>query len=409
MLYDIAFLIFSLFYLPTLIFKGKLHRDFLERFGVYDKNKKTLLNSAKGTIWIQAVSVGEVALCSSLIPLLKEKFPDGGIVLSTITKTGSELAKKIFLGDAIIIYFPLDFRFIVKRVVALIRPKIYVMVETEIWPNLLKEIRQRDIASILINGRISDKSFVKYKFVRPYLKNILTKINSFCMQSDLDAKRILELGAPEDRVRITGNMKFDADIKVDFEATQRMRQRLLLNIDDQLLVAGSTHRGEERAIIKAFKELTQEFPHLKLLIAPRHIDRAGEVKALVKQYTQGQKTIVLDTIGQLINAYAIATIVFVGGSLVKHGGQNPIEPAAFEKPIIFGPNMFNFKDIARLFVENRAAIQISDGEELLEKITILLKDESQRITLGKNAKKVVLEKRGAAERNLNAIVELVEA
>ncbi|MFH1189177.1 MAG: glycosyltransferase N-terminal domain-containing protein, partial [Candidatus Omnitrophota bacterium] len=212
MLYDIGFFIFSIFYLPTLIFRGKLHGDFGERFGSYSSQKRSRLAAGRSAIWIQAVSVGEVALCKSLIPMIREHFPESSIVFSTITKAGNELARKLFSKDAVIIYFPLDFSFIVKKAVSLIKPKVYVMVETEIWPNILKALSASGARTILVNGRISDRSFGKYELAKPFLRSTLERIGAFCMQSETDARRIIALGAPKERVRVTGTMKFDINI-----------------------------------------------------------------------------------------------------------------------------------------------------------------------------------------------------
>lgn len=423
MLYDIGFAIFSIFYLPTLIFKGKLHGDFAERFANYGANKKKALAAAKDAIWIQAVSVGEVALCKSFIPLLKNKFPHNSIVLSTITKTGNDLAKKLYPDDVTIIYFPLDFSFIVKKAVELIRPKIYIMIETEIWPNMLKEMAGRSIPSILINGRISDRSINKYKLARPFLKKTLERISLFCMQSNTDVERVILLGAPKNKVRATGSMKFDIKVTADTAKAEGMRQLLGLSENDTLFVAGSTHHGEEEIVIEVFKELKKTYDRLNLVIAPRHVDRYSEIAALVRQnglnavqfskigvtQSASDKTgvVILDAIGHLNQVYSIATIVFVGGSLVKHGGQNPIEPAIFEKPVLFGPYMFNFKNIAQAFLENEAAIQVNDAIDLRDKAELLLSNDQQRIAFGKNAKEVVLQNRGATERNLKAIAEII--
>lgn len=410
MLYDVGFFIFSIIYLPALIFKGKLHKDFSERFALYDKDKiESLKLKGRKKIWIQAVSVGEVALCKSFIPLLKRELPGYEIVLSTITKTGNDLAKRLFSNDAVIIYFPLDFSFVVRRAVRLIGPKIFIMIETEIWPNLLNELERQGIPSALVNGRISDRSFGKYKLAVTFLKKVLSKIGTFCMQSGTDAERIIQLGAPEERVNITGNMKFDAEIKMDPDAAQDVRKVLGLDNDEELLVAGSTHSGEEEIVLKSFITLVKEFPRLKLLIAPRHVDRAGEIKAMVRRSGLEERAIVLDTVGQLRSIYQIAALVFIGGSLVKHGGQNPIEPAVFERPIIFGPNMFNFKGIARAFVEGGGAIQISNGDDLSKEAAILLRDERSKNSLGRNAKRIVLENRGATDKNLKRIKGLIQA
>jgi 3-deoxy-D-manno-octulosonic-acid transferase len=297
------------------------------------------------------------------------------------------------------------------------------MVETEIWPNLLRELVRAAVPAVLINGRISDKSFGKYKVARPFLKNILNEIDMFCMQSPTDAKRIRELGAPEDRVRTTGNMKFDIDTRGDEEKSKAMQKLLNLNSSEKLFVAGSTHKGEEEALVRAFKEVIREFPNLKLLIAPRHVERVAEVEALVRRFgleparvsnlyerrdtNDERRVFILDTIGQLNDIYPLATLVFIGGSLVRHGGHNPIEPAIFEKAILFGPHMSNFKDISSIFLKNEAAIQVADRKELLEKIKLLLNDDAERTKLGQNAKRVVLKSGGATRRNLDAIEEII--
>lgn len=425
MLYDIAFFIFSVFYIPTLIFKGKLHKDFLERFCVYGESKDEALWKAKDVIWIQAVSVGEVALCKSLIPIIKKRFPERSIVLSTITKTGNDLAKKLFPQDAIIIYFPLDFSLVVKDAVRRIRPKLYIMIETEIWPNLLKELRSKDVSAILINGRISDRSFGKYKLVKKFLKGTLSGIKSFCMQSEADAERIRQLGAPADRVKVTGNMKFDADIIARKTNVTGLNGLFDLKEGEDIFVAGSTHGGEEEAVLRVYKELIKGFPNLKLVIAPRHVDRADEVENIVRRfkfnpvrmsgsasgadrkYPEGAKVYIIDSIGHLNDAYSVAKVVFVGGSLIPHGGQNPIEPAIFEKPVIFGPYMFNFKTVTGALLKNKGAIQVKDEKEFLEKAGYLLKNIESAISLGKNARKTIDENRGASLRNLEAIEGLL--
>lgn len=421
MLYDLGFFIFSLLYLPALIFGGKLHREFGERFGIYDKMKERTLFSGEGRIWIQAVSVGEVALCKSIIPLLKERFPANDIVISTITKSGNDLAKKNFSKEAIIMYFPLDFSVIVKKAVKAIKPKLYIMIETEIWPNLLSNLASNSIPSILINGRISDRSIGRYKMAAPFLKNIISKINIFCMQDDIDADRIIELGAPVEKVRVTGNMKFDTQVLTNVKSADVIRESLGLKAGEELIAAGSTHSGEEEIIADMFKELSQAYPNLRLLIAPRHVDRVSEIEGVIKKYGlesiraskikessgKGAKIVLLDTIGQLNDAYSIAAIVFIGGSLVKHGGHNPIEPAVFAKAILFGPHMFNFKYIANVFLKNKAAMQVFNKEDLLEKCRLLFKDASARTALGENAKKVVIENRGATKKNIEAISQIL--
>jgi 3-deoxy-D-manno-octulosonic-acid transferase len=423
MLYDIGFLIFSVIYLPALIFKGKLHREFSERFGRYDHNKERALLSGKDRIWIQAVSVGEVALCKSLIPLLKEKFPGNDLVISTITKAGNDLAKRLFAKDAVIVYFPLDFSFTVRRAVKYIKPRLYMMIETEIWPNLLKELSLNSIPSIMINGRISDRSIGKYRLAKRFLKKTLYKISAFCMQDVIDAERVIELGAPPDRVKVTGNMKFDAEVLDNAVAPDEVRRELGLNADDQFIVAGSTHSGEEEMVVDAFKELALEFPKLRLLIAPRHIDRVADIENVVKRYgfesvrvsrlneirdTRYKiRVLILDTIGHLNEAYSVSTLVFIGGSLVKHGGQNPIEPAVLGRAILFGPHMFNFRYITKVLLNEGAALQIAGKEDLARNLRMLLKDPIKRSGMGDNAKRAIARNRGATKKNLEKISEIL--
>jgi 3-deoxy-D-manno-octulosonic-acid transferase len=421
MFYDIGFAIFSLVYLPTLIFKGKLHVDFGERFGVYAKEKRARLAAAKDVIWVQAVSVGEVALCKTLMPLLKKRFPASTIVFSTITKTGNDLAKKLFGNDAIIVYFPLDFSMTVKKAIGIIRPKAYVMIETEIWPNVLKELSRRAVPAVLINGRISDRSFGKYREVRTFLKKTLGRIRSYSMQSPQDAERIIAIGAPKDRVTVTGNMKCDIQAASLARSSKDILAALGLKEADALIVAGSTHPGEEGTIIEAYKRLREGFPEVRLLVAPRHIDRAAEVEKLVSsrglapvrvsalsgrpEALGARQVLVLDTIGRLAEIYSVAALVFIGGSLVEHGGQNPIEPAMFEKPIVFGPHMFNFKAITAALLEKGGAVQVGEKSELLERMVYLLGNPAERVKFGNNAKLVVMENRGASERNVKEIAK----
>ncbi|MFA5146147.1 MAG: 3-deoxy-D-manno-octulosonic acid transferase [Candidatus Omnitrophota bacterium] len=427
MLYDIAFFIFAVFYLPALIFRGKFHGDFRERFGVYDAQKARRLGSGRDRIWIHAVSVGEVSVCKALIPALRSAFPGNGIVISTITRAGNKAALKAFSGDAIILYLPLDFRSTVRRSLDLIRPRLFIMVETEIWPNLLLELHRRSIPSVLVNGRISDRSFGKYRLGRAFLKGIVEKIKMLCMQSRLDAERISALGAPEDKVLVTGNMKFDMVSAGKETPAGDIRTLLGLGDGSMLFVAGSTHEGEEEAVTEVFKDLLRNFPDLRLLIAPRHIERTPSIEAVIKRFgfdtvrvssllnsqhsqlptPDSRLVYLLDTIGDLRDIYSVAGIVFVGGSLVRHGGQNPIEPALFGKPVIFGPHMFNFRDVASAFLREKAALQVADKDDLLRQCGFLLRNKAEISRLGDKAKEVILANRGATDKNLDVIRALV--
>lgn len=424
MLYDIGFFVFSLAYLPTLIFKGKLHSDFDERFGLYTREKQAALASAKDVIWIQAVSVGEVALCRALIPALRQRFPERTIVFSTVTKTGNDLAKKLYGKDAIVIYFPLDFTITVKQAVSKIRPATYVMIETEIWPNLLGELSRRGVPTLMLNGRISDRSFRSYLLARPFLGKVLRRVGAFCMQSDLDAERIKAIGAPPDRVCVTGSMKFDVTAPGGEGAGPGFRQALGLRDGDELFVAGSTHNGEEEAVLGVYTRLLADRPNVRLLIAPRHIERAGAVeKAVAKagftsvrvsrlsaaaaRPSDARTVYILDSIGHLGEAFAASTIVFIGGSLVTHGGQNPLEAAALGKPVLFGPHMFNFRNIAKVLLDSDAAVRVADADDLFAKASALLADRGRMSDLGWNAKRALANNRGATTRNLDAVTRIV--
>lgn len=423
MLYDIGFLLFSILYIPTLIFKGKLHKDFLERFGIYGDPKRDRLFRASDVIWIQAVSVGEVALCKNLIPLIKKEFPERSIVLSTITKTGNDLAKKLFSGSAEVIYFPLDFSFTVKRAIDRIRPKIYIMIETEIWPNVLGYLKQKRRPAVIINGRISDRSYGKYKIVRRFMKKAMEDISLFCMQSDTDAERIISLGARADRVRVTGTMKFDAEALKGAPGTS-IKEVFGVKADEKIFVAGSTHGGEEEHVLLAYKELVKRYPEMKLVIAPRHIERIAELEGIVTRsglrslrmsgnggYGPDRRSpgdvYLIDKIGYLNDAYSVSEIVFIGGSLVPHGGQNPIEPAVFGKPVMFGPYMFNFKAVASLLLSGGGAVQVKSGKDIYTEACRIMDDPDLKASLGRNAKKIIDENRGATIRNINAIKEIM--
>ena len=423
MLYDIGFLIFSLLYIPTLLFKGKLHGDFLQRFGVYSDQTFGVLTPERKRIWIEAVSVGEVALCKTFLPVLKRELQGYDIVISTVTKSGNDLAKRLFAKEAAVIYFPLDFSWVVRKVVAMIDPSCYVMLETEIWPGLLKELSSRGVPCVLLNGRISDRAFARYRCAAPLLRRTMQRIVFFGMQSRLDAERVGCMGADAANVTVTGTMKFDIDLAAKDDAVAAIQRFIAFDPTDALFVAGSTHAGEEEILLDAYTKLVAEFPHLKLLIAPRHIDRAGEVARAIERSgfspvsfsgryllptTHNPLPVyILDTIGQLQAAYSRAALVFIGGSLVPYGGHNPIEAAVFEKPILFGPHMQNFRNVATLFIEGDGARQVHGEDELLAAARNFLQDENERARVGANATRIVSDNRGATEKSAAAIQRIV--
>jgi len=417
-IYDISFFMFSIIYLPYLVVKGKAHKDFMQRFGKLSPDFKR--TSLLKPVWIHAVSVGEVLAVKNFVENFQKRFPEQKIILSTTTRTGNAVAGKVLNRDVLKFYFPLDFSFVVKRVVDFINPSILIIMETEIWPNLILELSKRRLPIVLINGRISDKSFKGYRKIKFFFGKILKKINLFCMQTTESAERIKALGAAPSGVRTTGNMKFDVR-----ELSQQEKLMPNLELSGKLIIAGSTHAGEEEIVLEVYKELLEASDSLQLLIAPRHIDRAEAIKKKLEQYgfegilmsqiekgarkALSKKTIlILDTLGELKHLYSLATIVFMGGSLIKRGGHNIIEPAISGKPIVFGPYMFNFKDMARSFLENNAALEVKNKRALKETLQLLLKDENRRIALGRNAKGLIDKSRGATERNIDEVALLLE-
>ncbi|HOW34942.1 MAG TPA: 3-deoxy-D-manno-octulosonic acid transferase [Candidatus Omnitrophota bacterium] len=411
-IYDLIFAIFSLIYFPYLIVKRKWHPDFSMRFGKFSEELKTAL-AKKENIWVHAVSVGEVQGVSRLAQHLRSVFPGHRLVISTVTKTGYEVASKIISGDDILIYAPLDFSFIVRRYVARIKPKMYIAMETELWPNLFSCLRENRIPVAVVNGRISDRAFKNYRLVKYLMKRILSGVDILCMQSRADCDRIITLGAPKEKVHQIGNVKFD-----DLPAAGSADLKSLGFIGNETLwIAGSTHPGEEEIVLNIFKSLSGEFKDLRLMIAPRHIERTSEVARLIEakgltplRLSQVNSTtvvrdtvIVVDTIGKLRSLYGLAKLVFVGKSLSAHGGQNMIEPAALGKAILIGPYTENFKDVVDLFLRENAVIRAKDADGLLLNVRELLRDPRKMEDLGALARAVAQKHSGATDRTATII------
>ncbi|MDP2941243.1 MAG: 3-deoxy-D-manno-octulosonic acid transferase [Candidatus Omnitrophota bacterium] len=414
-LYDLIFLIISLFYLPVYLFRGKFHRGFAARLGFLPKGL-----TLGRPIWIHAVSVGEAMAVRPLVRELKKTWPGKKFVLSTVTPTGNKIAQGIAGGDDLITFLPLDFSFIVKRVIRRINPCVFIIVETEIWPNLISRLYKNNIPIVLLNARISDKSFKGYRMIKFLMQPILRKVGLFCVQAQRDAERLLFLGASPEKVKVTGNMKFDLNDCTDYRNDYTdYRIKLGLNSGERLLVAGSTHPGEEEIMLQAYKGLLRRFPDLKLLLAPRHPQRSGAVAGIASRFAfhpvcvsqlpdkcpacSANAVFILDTVGELVSFYCAADIVFVGGSLVKRGGHNILEPAAAGKPVIFGPFMFNFRGISELFLKNEAAFLARGPEELEEKISWLLSNPARAAELAVAGRRLIQDNQGATRRNLEYI------
>ncbi|RJP29685.1 MAG: 3-deoxy-D-manno-octulosonic acid transferase [Candidatus Omnitrophota bacterium] len=415
-LIDLLYFIGFIFYLPLLVFKGKLHREFFFRLGFIPKVYM------ENPIWIHAVSVGEVMAIKKLVYELKAAFPRKRFVISTVTATGNKVAKTLAGGRDYVTYLPFDFSFIVSKVMRRIKPSLFIVAETEIWPNLINYLHHNNIPLITINGRISDKSFIGYKRIKFILRHILNKVSLFCVQTEEDAKRLMALGVGLDKMDITGNLKFDLNYGNEVNP-ENYRSRLGIVYNEKLFVAGSTHKGEDEIIFSVYKRMRQSSINIKLLIAPRHPERARDVASLAKKFGFNpqlisaipficetcitQPVFILDTIGELPGFYSAADIVFIGGSLTKNGGHNIIEPASHAKPVLFGPWMFNFREIARMFLDKSAAIMVRDEDELFNKAVALLRNESEASLYSERAKELVLKHRGATARTLKHIMKFI--
>ena len=361
----------------------------------------------KRNIWLHAVSVGEVFSAVSLLKALHREYPLYQMIISTITPTGNKAVQQIAQKKDLALYLPYDLSFIVDRVIKRFSPSLFIILETEFWPNLISILSRRGIPLLIINGRISEKAFRRYKRVKFLFSFLLAKIDFYCMQTEEDKKRVIALGAPPDRVRVTGNMKFDLEIP----ASRYKKEDLGMREEDILLIAASTHPNEEEMIIRVYKDINRK--DVYLLIAPRHIERVEEIERIARKANFSVQQIsnlrapasifLLDTVGELKSLFSIADIVFMGGSLVPKGGHNILEPAFFARPIIFGRYMFNFKEIARSFLSAGGAIEINDERELRESLQDLLDNKQKREEIGKRARSVLEKFRGATERNMEII------
>lgn len=406
--------------LPYLILKSIKRKGSLsgisERFGYYPD----ISTGNKKVIWIHSVSVGEVIASIPLVLELKRRYPNHSLIMSTVTETGRATAiNKIPFLNAVL-YFPFDLPFSVKNAIDKIKPVVFVMLETEIWPNFLRALRGKGIPAILINGRISDRSYKRYLRVRFFIKEVLKNICIFGMQSAADTERIINMGADKEKVERTGNLKFEHEARdISSDTVKKLKESLNITEDKDIIIAGSTHRGEDEEIIKAYQTISKAARELPLLIiAPRHLDRLPEIEDILKRYNLSfiRKTmikkseasskyhvILLDTIGELSTLYSIASVVFVGGSLVPVGGHNILEPALYKKPVLFGPYMHNFKEIAEGFKNKKAAIEINSSDEMAREIINILNNPDIGRELGERGFSVVVENKGALEKSIGLI------
>ena len=366
--------------------------------------------------WIHAVSVGEAATAVPLVEAITRRWPQLGIVMTTVTPTGARIVADRLAGRAVHRYFPIDLPGPVRRALDAVNPRFFLCMETELWPNLLRGLAARGVPSMIANGRISDRSFRRYRLVRFFTARMLAHVRVLAMQSEEDARRIIALGARPERVVVTGNIKNDL---IPPEGGGEALWRRLLGLDDgePVWVAGSTHRGEEAIVLDVYLRLRARVPTLALVLAPRHPERVAEVERLVRErglqpmrrsgLPKSQvpgAVIIVDTVGELAQIYRVASVVFVGGSLAPTGGHNMLEPALLRKPVLFGPHTTNFRESAELLLEAGGALVVRDGAELDAHMGALLVDAERRRLMGEAAFKAVAGRRGAIKHTL----ELVE-
>ena len=425
-LYSIVYSLAFLALVPRFLFqREKYASGFRQRLGNYPEFK---LDGRK-VIWLHCVSVGETNAARPLVDKLIEEFPDHRLIISTITKTGQELAQKIFAEKAdAIFYFPFDWKFTVRRALDHFNPTLVLLMETEIWPRFIHEAKQSGTKVAIGNGRLSERSYQRYSMFLGFIQRVVDEVDVTFAQSQKDADRFKKLGVDSGKIQITGNLKFEQKISpVEGDLTEEFRRRFGIDGNKPLIVAASTHEPEERYVVEA---LDGVLPYdCRLLIAPRHPERFEAVAKFLKEigYTKVRRSsppaesdsvadiILLDSIGELRAAYPLADIVFVGGSLIPHGGQSVLEPAAEGKAIVTGPYTHNFESILSEFLENDALIQTPEApqdfqipERLYEAFTMLLGNKPRRDELGRNAKSLMERASGdATERTVSELTKLI--
>jgi len=426
MLHIYSFLLLIAFFLLSPLFlvrREKYAAGFMQRLGYLperpDKNSKAL--------WIHCVSVGEVNAARKLVDLLRTELKNHPIVISTTTKTGQDLALDVFKGKAeIVFYFPYDWKFIVRRALRKINPSLVLLMETELWPNFIAESDRAGVPTVLLNGRLSQKSFDRYRRINLFLSPVLRKIRLALMQAPRDAERIEQLGIPSERVSVPGNLKFDQDPLESNALTDSFRERFAFDGVVPLIVAASTHDPEEKILLEAFRELRKTIA-VRLMIAPRHpqrFDAVARIAAIsgLSTVRRSQEpnpadamadVVILDSIGELRSVYPLATLVFCGGSLIPHGGQSMLEPASEGKPIVTGFHTYNFANAVEVFAFHDAIVTLPElgiadaPSQLSSTFYNLISNPELMMKIGTNAKEVMDRNRGASEKTLDALRRLL--
>ncbi len=425
LLFDLGFLFSAPFYLLKMHRRGDWAGGFWERFGHYPAKLKQALTNRR-TIWVHAVSVGEAAICGRLIETLSTRLPNHKFVVSTTTSTGMAELRRRLPAEVSKIYYPIDRRKHVQRALGMVNPEAMVFVEAEIWPNMIWGLQRRSIPYLLVNARISDRSYRGYRWAGRLFEPFFRGFAGIGAQNQADAERLQNLGARPEKIQVVGSLKFEGGSA----AHARLDARALLDqigIPDHapVLVAGSTHSGEETLLASVASRLRERFPDLFLILVPRHHERGGEVgKELgrlkvpfvyrseitpkTRKAPGSVHCLLVNTTGELRHFYEVADLVFVGKSLTAHGGQNPIEPATLGKPVLFGPNMQNFAQIVPQFLEKGGALQVADEADLERAIGELLLEPARRQLMGQRAAEVVQSNQGGLEKTVQMILTAIE-
>jgi len=397
---------------------GKYRSGFFERMGRVPARLVAEGRPPGGVIWVHAVSVGEVLAVGRLVEEMRVTFPGYRVLVTTTTDTGQALARKRF-GEASVFYFPMDFAFAIRPYLRALRPELVVLAETEFWPNFLRQAHASGARIAVVNARISDRSWPQYRRFRWALKKMLAHVDLFLAQTETDSERLRAIGAAGERVRVTGNLKFDVPLPAAPVIVDRLRRALAAEPAGPVLVCGSTVDGEEPPLLKAFQNLRVQHPRAVMMLAPRHPERFDDVATLVQQLglplarrSRWQEeplagsVLVLDSMGELAALYALADVAFVGGSLVPRGGHNIIEPAQHGVVVVTGNHTENFRDIVGLF-QSRDAVRIVGLAELPLMLMQLLGDDAERSGLGQRAQETMRLQMGATSRTLEALETLM--
>ncbi len=422
LLYNLGFLLAAPVIVGILLAKPRCRPGFFQRMGCQGHSPNGS-GSPQPLIWVHAVSLGEVVAAAPLVKALHAQHPECRYIVTTVTETGREAVEQRLGGIAEHRYAPLDFSWAVAGMVRRLQPVLYVFVETELWPNLLWTLRKQGVPSVLVNGRLSSRSFRRQDLpgIRSFYRSVLQDLTLCLMQSERDRQRIVALGAEPSRAHVTGNIKFDQPLP-DVRLDESLRQSFGLDENEQLILAGSTHAGEEELLVSAYRHIVKTYPTTVLMLAPRHIERADRVEAVlreagfavqrrsrIQEKQSGPRVIILDTRGELSRAYRDAVVAFVGGTLVPVGGHNLLEPAVWGIPVMFGPYTDHCAEVAALLSEAGGGRRVMGVEDLVSSLEEWLGQPDTRHRVGQVARQVVLDNQGALTRSLEFIETCLRA